>query len=450
MGGTLHERVSAGGTRADSVPPGTVSQLIVPFTNEPSQALATALNTLAPDRANLERIWIFDEAQRPDTEPAPPDVFFESASGLHFVTAFSPGRLMLFESANGHYRPAKRKNILELDSNLCSILRLVFVDGSMNAEYFGIVVDLAKHRRIWRAEMDPRPYLQEVALRRDVADSRDDAEKVFCAILKFQTLRPETSEGEGRLCYDDSVLDHIYSRFGARTLEECAAIHVQQIIANGEPGLDHDHIATYGALLKMIDVGIRMKRRPIAEKLAEIDSFIVNEMDAVQPRLFVLSRLFFQGALSRLLKISPGDSNFDRKHLIGSSFDLYLATLHEKLLGNGEPPEGWMAVLCTRDKGLASYAGRYLARSVATMKDHTYRIAHAWDDQWIESALGRERHAEVIASINSRIPDVKKTALSFDTIGAIRDLEQSLVIGPDLSLLGEASPETIKKWKRPW
>jgi hypothetical protein len=92
--------------------------LIVPFSNEPSRALATAMNSLRADRGNMERIWIFDDAERPDTEPMPSAALIERPSGLRFVTSFNTGRLMVYESSTQQYRPAKRKMILALDSNL--------------------------------------------------------------------------------------------------------------------------------------------------------------------------------------------------------------------------------------------------------------------------------------------------------------------------------------------
>ena len=310
------------------------------------------------------------------------------------------------------------------------------------------MLDLAKHNRVWHAEVQPFPYMRELVLRQKIAETRDDLEKAVFGLLKLQAVVPEASEGSGRFIYDDTILDRMQERFGVNTFEACAALMVQKLVDAGDVGLDHDHIGIYGTLLKMIDVGLQMKASTREKKLSVIDHFIVDEMHAIQPRLFVLARLFFRGTLARLLKMGSGDAKFERKHLIGSSFDLHLTTIHEKFLADSEAPEGWLSILCTLDQGLAEYAGRFPTQSIAVMKDHSSRIAHSWDDVWLKSVLG-EDHSEVIASINARIPSPRTRRLSTDIIETIRDLEAKLGVGPELSLLGDAAPERIKAQKRP-
>ncbi|HTW85604.1 MAG TPA: hypothetical protein VMD91_16150 [Candidatus Sulfotelmatobacter sp.] len=418
--------------------------LITPFSDQPTDALRTAVNSLRADRENVQRIWIFDPEQRRDDDPSPPAISFGSDSGLRFVAPFAPGRLMYFDAVTQKYRPAKRRTILGLDSNLCSLLREVFVHGSDDPTRTRRVIDLAKHARIWRAEVQPMLYLRELVLRLPIADLRNDAEKAVVSMFKMQALRPQSSEGAGRLIFDEAILDHFEERFGVRTFEEAASKQVDLMLQKGDVGHAHDHIVIYAALLKMIDVGLAMKQRPLDERLAEVDAFIVRDLASVQPRLHVLARLFFSGTLARLLKITAGNPNFGRKHLIGSSYDLYLTIIHENFLGTSdEPPEAWLSILCTLDEGLSNYAGRFPLVSLAVMNDYSFRIAHQWDDAWLKNTLGVGRYDELVRSVNERVPSVKTSWLTERTIAMIRDIEARLGVTAEQSLLGDATAQYI-------
>lgn len=174
----------------------------------------------------------------------------------------------------------------------------------------------------------------------------------------------------------------------------------------------------------------------------------MNELVQAQPRNYVIATLFFNHQLGSLAKATPGDANFKPSNIVGAVWDLYLATVHEKILGSSEPPNGDLAILCTRDAALANYCGRFPLRGLAVLTNGTYRIDAPWDDPWLRGLLGEQRWADLAERANNH--DVGREQGLGDperVVALARELQAKYDVPVQMRLIKDNTEEQIR-WSR--
>jgi hypothetical protein len=206
------------------------------------------------------------------------------------------------------------------------------------------------------------------------------------------------------------------------------------MFAEDVPVLAGDLLAIYCTILKSIEVGLTHKEKSANTKAEIVEAFIAQEVSSFQPRYFAIVRLFFNGDLSGLLKVNPGDASFNRRHLIGSAFDFYLSTFHEHVLGMSSPPDAYLSIFCTADRALSRYAGRFPLRAVSVLASGQLRIYHDWDDDWLTQLLGEPLFKKLQANIESHLSHGPNEKSPDEIIATTRALEATLNIAGDESI----------------
>lgn len=418
-----------------------MTAILLPFRTdlESSAARLRTMNSLGGSKANqADHIWDFDPNQPADSRPFPPDHRFKTKSGINLVAPFAPGRLMIWRrtdaNGDGSLVQAGRRVIFTLDSNLFREVCAVLVDGCGSQADLLAVLELATHAGLYHAEQQPIGYIREMVLHSPVADTKAYAARAVEGLLRLHALDTRLTESAGSHVYNDDVVKGIQQRLKCDSLDDCAAKIIEKMYIESTPGVHGNILLFYATILKSIAVGMRKKAASLESKCAEIDDFVVNVLHAVQPRLFVLSRLFFHRQLS-ILSAQPGNSEFDRAKLVGSAYDVYLTTIHEEILGDSDPPEGTVSILCTRDLGLADYAGRFPLRSLAKMQDTSFRIYHEWDDEWIKNLLGEPAFRSLTQAIEAKLNTLETPRPPEDIREIIAALEDNLQVPAELRLL---------------
>lgn len=418
-----------------------MGEIFVPFTvSQEAQDFIRFLKSTGGTGNPAINVWAFDPKHPVENTPFPSTTRFRTASDLHFITPYVEGRLLFWDSERDQIRPGRRAVSVFLDSNALSIVRAVLVDGSRDERRFRAVLEIAEHYRVWNADVQAMPYLREIALRASLEDSTEDARKAIEAALRVQALDVNATGNSGEPRYKTQILKNIQTRIGGDTFEDASEILTQRMVGMGNPGYPADVINVYAAMLKMILVGLTMKNHSYECRCAAVEDFIVHRLGASQPRYFAWTRLFFAGHLQRLIKITPGDPKFAQRYIIGSAFDLYLTSVHEQFVGLSEAPDATLGVLCTADKGLADFAGRFPMQGVAVLSDASFRIFTLWDDTWLADLLTEQGLQALKDATDTKLPEVehRRQADPRSVVEAVYALQDELGIADEHALLKQA------------